>query len=131
MITEFVKCFMDKKRILEQRFARKHPEDYLEIVRGVVSLFDMDEGDEADTPDPNRIYEIDDGECQGTLVFVIGDKSYHPHNYWYVKIGYGSCSGCDTLIGIRGYSNKKPTQEEVGEYMILALHIVQAFKKMD
>lgn len=47
-----------------------------------------------------------------------------------MKVGYGSCSGCDTLEAIRDYSSEKPTPEQVKDYMALALHIVQGLKKM-
>ena len=70
-------------------------------------------GDEYGDPDPNRIHEIDDGDYQGTLVYVIAAKDYQPDDYWYVKIGYGSCSACDTLEAIRNFSDEKPTPEQV------------------
>ena len=47
-----------------------------------------------------------------------------------MKVGYGSCSGCDTLEGIRHYNDDKPTEEQVRDYMTLALHIVQGMKRM-
>ena len=33
-----------------------------------------------------------------------------------MKVGYGSCSGCDTLEGIRYYNDDKPTEEQVRDY---------------
>lgn len=67
--------------------------------------------DECDAPHPERIHQIDDGDYQGTLIFVIGAGGYQPSRYWYVKVGYGSCSGCDTLQAIRGYEDDAPTKE--------------------
>jgi hypothetical protein len=46
------------------------------------------------------------------------------------KVGYGSCSGCDTLQATKDYSDEKPTPDQVSQYMILALHIVQGFKQL-
>lgn len=82
-------------------------------------------------PDPARIYQIDDGGYEGTLVFVIGAGGYKPSRYWYVKVGYGSCSVCDTLQAIRGYEGDAPTKEQVDAYMTLALHIVQGLREMN
>ena len=64
-------------------------------------------------------------------MFIIGAKGYQPSDYWYVKVGYGSCSGCDTLEAIRGYSDEKPTPDQVKDYVTLALHVVfEEMKKM-
>lgn len=119
MIQEFVNTFMAKRGELEKVFSKKHPEEYKDVVKAVVNLF-YDEN-EFDKPDPSRIYEIDDGDYQGTLVFIIGASGYQPDDYWYVKVGYGSCSGCDTLQACSC----------VEDYMTLALHIVQGLKKME
>ena len=40
-------------------------------------------------PGLERIHRIDDGDYQGTLVFVIGGKGYQLSTYWYVKVSYG------------------------------------------
>lgn len=129
VITEFVDRFMSKKAELRESFIAAHPEEYIDIVRSVISIL-VDEND-YDCPDPSRIHQIDDGDYQGTLVFVIAARGYQPSDYWFVKVSYGSCSGCDTLESIRGYSDDAPTESEVDDYMTLALHIVQGIKKME
>lgn len=129
MIQEFVNRYMDKKDLLSATFA-EHPEDYKEIVKNVISVITEDDDYGDFNPDPERIHEIDDGNCQGSLVYVIGAKGYEPSDYWYVKVGYGSCSGCDTLESIKGYIDEPSTDEQVKDYMTLALHIVQGLKKM-
>lgn len=129
MITGFVELFMARGSKLEAMFAEKHPESYLDLVRAVVTV--LSDGNDAEAvPDQKRIHEIDDGEYQGTLVYVIGAAGYQPSEYWYVKVGYGSCSGCDTLLSIRGYGDDKPTAAQVRAYMTLALHVVQGMKQM-
>lgn len=130
MIKEFVDRFMAGKPKLEEVFSKGHPGGYSDIVKAVVEVI-RDVENNYSTPDPERIHEIDDGDYQGTLVYVIGDTGYQPYHYWYVKVGYGSCSGCDTLNGIRDYDyGDVPTPEQVKEYLGLALHIVQGLKKM-
>ena len=128
MIQAFVNSFMERKDELAAKFQENHPVNYLEIVKNVISILGKDEDAQ---PDGERIHEIDDGEYQGTLVFVIAETGYQPSVYWYVMVGYGSCSGCDTLEGIRRYDSGTPTKQQVDDYMTLALHIVQQLKRMD
>lgn len=33
-------------------------------------------------------------------VYVIPEECYQPSDYWYVRVAYGSCCGCDTLQSI-------------------------------
>ena len=127
MDMKFVGRFMAEKPKLEAMFSEKHPDNYEEVVENTVAVLTYDEHGGID---PERIHKIDDGDYQGTLLFVIGAKGDQPSDYWYVKVGYGSCSGCDTLESIREYSNEKPTPEQIAQYMTLALHIVQGLKKM-
>ena len=62
-------------------------------------------------------------------MYVIGGTGYQPRDYWYVMVYYGSCSGCDTLQAICGYTDKV-TDSQVADYMTLALHILQGIKAM-
>lgn len=128
MIKEFVEKFESNKAKVEGFFREKHPEDYKEVVKNVVSVLT---DDEYESIDPERIYVIDDSDYHGTLLFVIAATGYQPSDYWYVKVSYGSCSGCDTLQSISNYSDEKPNDEQVKDYMTLALHIVQGLKKME
>ena len=116
------------KAAVRAAFADAPPEDYAAIVKAVIRAINPDY--DYSLPDPNRVHQIDGGDYQGTLVFVIGGTGYQPSDYWYVRVGYGSCSGCDTLEGIRCYGSDAPTDDEVDQYMTLALHIVQGIKKM-
>jgi hypothetical protein len=129
MIEEFTKAWFANLGKVREKFADKHPEDYKAVVRAVVEML-SESCDEYSWPDPGRIHQIDDGDYQGTLVFVIGAKGYQPDRYWYVKVGYGSCSGCDTLEHIRGYDSEPPTLAQVEQYMTLALHVLQGMKEM-
>lgn len=128
MIQEFVKAWEDRKDEVRAVFAAKHPETYKDVVAAVIGI--LGETDGYYVPDPARIHEIDDGDYQGTLVYVIAATGYQPSDYWYVRVSYGSCSGCDTLQAISEYSSEPPTEKQIGEYINLALHIVQGLKKM-
>jgi hypothetical protein len=47
----------------------------------------------------DAITEIDDGQYQGTLVYLIPFDTYQPSydEYLMTNVWYGSCSGCDSL----------------------------------
>jgi hypothetical protein len=133
MIHKFVARFMDGKTELRNQFKENEPTQYKDIVKAVITLV-RDEDDYEYNPDPDNITIINDGDYQGTLLFVIPESTYQPRNYWYVKVWYGSCSGCDTLYGIQGDRNwdvEVPTEGQLDDYMTLALHIVQNLKKME
>ncbi len=128
MIQKFVDRFMANEQDVRARLAKQHWGDYEDIVRIVVET--VADPDDYDRPDPERIHVINDGSYQGTLVYVIGASGYQPDAYWYVKVGYGSCSGCDTLEAISCYSDDPPTSEQANDYWTLALHIVQGLAAM-
>lgn len=128
MIQEFVTRFDAARPTLLAKYKAKAPASYAEIVRDVVEI--VGEGDEYERPDPERITAIDHGDYQGTQLFVIASNDYQPRTFWYVMVSYGSCSSCDTLQGIRNYTDEPPTDEQASDYLTLALHIVQGLKKM-
>lgn len=129
MIKDIVERFMQAKPHIEKRLKEDHPASYNELVRLVVKAINPEQ--EWDLPDHDRITEIDHGDYQGTLLYVIGGTGYQPYTYWYVKVAYGSCSACDTLQGIKGCDDSQPTDDQVSQYMTLALHIVQSMKVME
>lgn len=118
MIEEFVAAWESRKTELQTKWLKKLPTTYLDLIKDVVGILP-----ELDT---KRVHEIDDGEYQGSLVFVIAKQGYQPSEYWYVTVDYGSCSGCDTLC----FLLDEPKEEAVKGFMSLALHIVQKLKKM-
>ena len=126
MIPKFVECWEKNKGKVENKYRQHKPDSYAEIVKDVVTI--LSNSEQYNSPDPERIDEINHGDYQGTLVYIIGAKGYQPSDYWYVKVGYDSCSGCDTLEAI-GYDDV-PDEEQLKDYMLLALHILQGLKKM-
>jgi hypothetical protein len=128
MIPEFIARFDANRDALRAKFKERHPQSYKEIVTEVVRIVGSE--DDYYAPSTERIVEIDHGSYQGTLLYVIGAGGYQPDDYWFVRVGYGSCSGCDTLQGISGYSDDPPTDEQANDYLTLALHVAQGIKKM-
>lgn len=51
--------------------------------------------------DLDNITAIDNGDYQGTIMFVIPFDTYQPSEFEYLMtyVGYGSCSYCDALQG--------------------------------
>lgn len=66
---------------------------------------------DADRWDEERITMIDDGQYQGTLLFLIPQVTMSPFHWQYLQtyVEYGSCSLCDTLEGIQE-NDKEYTQ---------------------
>lgn len=72
------------------------------------------------------ITEIDDGDYQGTLLFLIPRKTYQPseHEYLMTYVGYGSCSGCDTLQAIQDYGENLISEDQLKGFMALCKDII-------
>ena len=135
MIKEFVEQWDANKHKLEEYFKNTPMGEYRDYEDIVVKIFELcitsttkayDNGGF----DLNNMTVIDDGDYQGTQIYIIPIDTYQPgvrdyvmtHNY------YGSCSGCDTLQSIHEYEDGLPSDEQVKEYMSLALHLVQKLK---
>jgi hypothetical protein len=73
-----------------------------------------------------KIVQIDHGDYQGTLLFLIPLDTYQPseNEYLMTYAGYGSCSGCDTLMSIQDYTTDPPTEQQVKYFMALCKDLV-------
>jgi hypothetical protein len=133
MIKKAVENWETNKDKIREYFVKQHPSNYFDIVKNVVYNITDSEGYDFKL-DSENIHEIDDGDYQGTLLYIIPAKEYQPSNYWSVKVYYGSCSGCDTLQAIKGETfweeDKPPTENQIEQYMTLSLHIVQGLKEV-
>ena len=77
---------------------------------------------ENDVWDSKNITVVDNGDYQGTPMFLIPRKNYQPSEYEYLMtfVSYGSCSGCDTLIAIQDCASEKDlTESQVKDFMTL------------
>lgn len=93
--------------------------DYSDLVKLVVD-FILNPGGDIKW-DSDEITVVDNGDYQGTQLFLIPRKTYQPCEYEYLMtyVGYGSCSGCDTLQAIQDYREKPLTEEQVKDFMTL------------
>lgn len=101
-------------------FKNKHPDNYKEVL--VAALKSVQS--ENNKFNPDAIVEFGGGSYAGTLLYIIPSSEYESDEYWYVKVGYGSCSGCDTLQGICDYDDGPPTESQLTQYAKLGLDIV-------
>jgi hypothetical protein len=79
-----------------------------------------------DKLDLEKITEIDNGNYQGTLLFLIPFDTYQPSEFEYLMtfVGYGSCSSCDTLQSIQHGDHEKLTEMQVSDFMTLCKDIL-------
>lgn len=104
--------------------------DYKYLVELVVD-FILNPG-ECDKWDSKHITVVDNGDYQGTQLFLIPRDSYQPSEYEYLMtyVGYGSCSGCDTLLAIQDWSNEKDlTERQVKDFMTLCKDLITGMIK--
>ena len=89
-------------------------------------LVDFEQGWSAE-----NITVVDDGNYQGTLMFLIPKDCYQPEESEYLLtfVNYGSCSVCDTLMGIQGFDDSKPTEQQLIDYMVLCKDLVMNMVK--
>ena len=127
MIKEFATKFVDSRLAIENRLMMNEPYDYDDILKVALEEMFGTENSYDETPDPNRIHKIDDGDYQGTLVFVIAAKGYQPSTYWATKVSYGSCSGCDTFLAIK-HGGDDDMNRKAKEYADLVMHMIQCMK---
>ena len=97
---------------------------YTDLVKLVVDyVLNPGEGEKWDS---DNITEVDNGDYQGTLLFLIPATTYQPFEFEYLMtyVRYGSCSGCDTLQAIKGWEDGPLTASQVNDFMKLCKDLV-------
>lgn len=130
MIKEFVERWDKYKGDLEKYFRTTRQEEYSTYEDIVIALFEEvinKEDINCHEFDLEQMTVIDDGDYQGTRIFIIPLKTYQPsvEEYVITDTYYGSCSGCDTLLAISSYDDGIPNEGQIKDYMELALHLLQ------
>ena len=107
--------------------------DYLYLIKLVTKYILNGEDNNTNTEfeekwGEDEITVVDNGDYQGTLMFLIPLKTCQPSEseYLLTYADYGSCSVCDTLQGIQAYSlcNEVPTEEQIKDFMSLCRDLV-------
>jgi hypothetical protein len=132
MIQELITQWEENKHKLEEYFKTTKQKEYSSYKQIVIKVFELclPKADEYSGFDLSKMTVIDDGDYQGTQIFIIPKDVIQPTSGDYVMTNtyYGSCSGCDTLQRICGCEDDLPTDEQLKGYMTLALHLVQKLK---
>jgi hypothetical protein len=77
--------------------------------------------------DIENIHELNKGDYQGTLLYLIPFDTYDQYvecEYLMTYVNYGSCSGCDTLLSIIGYCVDEVTEQMVDDLVTLCRHLI-------
>lgn len=136
MLKYCVEKWDKNKQLLEQAIKNKGKEmnscGYNEIVEMTVEhIFNGSDNEAYDLWadwDIKKITQIDNGHYQGTQLYIIPLNTYQPSegDYLMTYVGYGSCSGCDSLQSIQTWNDDEPlTNNQVKQYMMLCKDIVQ------
>jgi hypothetical protein len=129
MIQEFVDKFMASEQDIKDNLRSERPGGYGDLVARLVTVLSEGGPDDYGAPDPQRIHVIDDGDYQGTKLYVIGAEGYQPSTYWVIFVNYGSCSGCDSFESIMSDGDwETVNDEQVQDLWSMMLHMVQSMK---
>ena len=133
MLKILVQKWNQNKELLRKEIASK-PEfmkkcTYKDLVKLTFdTIFNSGEDDGYFTSlNTNEITEIDDGDYQGTLLYMIPFDMYQPGacDYLLTHVSYGSCSVCDTLRSIQyGCGDEGLTESRIINFMNLCQNIV-------
>ena len=135
MIKYALKKWSENEDVLRNAIQRTEKDkrsswNYNDIVKLVCRyIFNENATDKDPKINIEGITMIDNGNYQGTLLFMMPFDTYQPMEYEYLMtyVGYGSCSGCDTLQRIQldeMYYNVNSTDDLIGDYMTLCKDIV-------
>lgn len=134
MIQKYVDAFRENKKQFEKWVESIEEEiTYIDILKQVVNLcLNPKYVDTLYELDEDKITEIDNGDYQGTLIYLIPRSCYQPmvSDYVYTSVFYGSCSGCDALLAAQGW-NYCNIKYDVDMVTTIALHIVENMKWLE
>lgn len=134
MIEKFVRAWEKNKGALEAYFETTPQSEYdsygkiwCKVLEIVVNPYYRHNDYDDNFYLAEKTVRVDFGDYCGTLIFITPTRSYEPDIYEHVitYIYYGSCSCCDTLLGISDYESGLPSDEQTKDYMTLALHMIQ------
>ena len=125
MIQSFVDYFITNKYRLRE-YLQTTPQRYYDTYKALL-IKTIELCFPPDKLDLSNLVEIDHGDYQGSLLYLIPLDTYQPNPDEYVTtyVYYGSCSGCDTLLSISCYDDGLPTEAQINEYLTLCLHMVE------
>lgn len=100
--------------------------DLIKLIFECIYNSDYDD-DNFDSLDLDNMTVIDNGDYQGTYLYIIPFKTYQPAEYDYLMtyVGYGSCSGCDALLAAQNcLGGHLLTEFQVKDFLKLAKDVI-------
>ena len=126
MIKEFVDEWFARQDWVNTQLKTRPIRDYEDLVKIVAECVMFKEEDYLDQLYIKRTAFND---YSGVEYFIITtnttadtDETYITHNW------YGSCSGCDTLLGITHYEETGFDEQQIKDLNTLCLHLLQRMK---
>ena len=124
---DLLRSALDNNKLLNHVLNKNDddPLEYLEY-KDLVKLTVMFILNDENEWDVNKITEIDDGDYQGTLLYLIPEDTYQPNSSEYLMtfVEYGSCSGCDTLQAIQCFLDTKSRDKSIDDLMNLCKDLI-------
>ena len=124
---DLLKSVLNNNELLNHILSRNDddPLEYLEY-KDLVKLTVMFILNDKNEWNENKIKEIDDGDYQGTLLYLIPEDTYQPNSSEYLMtfVEYGSCSACDTLQTIQCYLDVRSRDKSIDDLMNLCKDLI-------
>ena len=124
---DLLKSALDNNKLLNHVLNKNDddPLEYLEY-KDLVKLTVMFILNDENEWNENKIKEIDDGDYQGTLLYLIPEDTYQPNSSEYLMtfVEYGSCSACDTLQTIQCYLDIRSRDKSIDDLMNLCKDLI-------
>lgn len=134
MIQQYVDAFRENKKQFEKWVESIEEEiTYTDILKQVINLcLNPKYVGTLEELDENKVTEIDNGDYQGTLIYLIPRNCYQPmvSDYVYTSVFYGSCSGCDALLASQDWDCYN-IKYDVDMVTTIALHLVENMKWLE
>ena len=129
MLKIVVEKWWQNKNKLEDAYRTKkgwNSCSYLDIVKETIDTI-LNDNEYNAKWDIEHITEIDNGDYQGTYLYLIPENTYQPSadEYLMTYVYYGSCSGCDTLLDIQSWNEGLLNEEQIKGFMTLSLHLLE------
>lgn len=126
-------CWNENQHLLRAHLAGRrdlNTIEYTELVKTTLNYIYncSDQVDLYRRLDLEHLTEVDDGDYQGTRLFIVPFRGYQPSESDYIItfVNYGSCSGCDTLLNIQEWhrEGEAATERQLNDFMVLCKDIV-------
>ena len=130
MINEFTKAWETNEDELKNKIKETEINHYRDLLELVIEEVINPEMDGYKQLDVDNITEINDGDYQGTQIYLIPLNTYQPYisDYIVTHNFYGSCAGCDALLDALGWSDD---DKDIDSLMKLSLHLLQRMKWLE